>query len=182
MALCAAMNAQHGCRFLSVIPSTLFGPGDNFDPQSSHVLSALLRRFHEATVHGQPEVVVWGSGQPRREFLYVDDVARACLDLLALDGTALERAVGPRMVVNVGSGIEVSIGALAEEIAAVVGYRGRIVFDRSRPDGAPRKLLDSRVANELGWSPSVSLREGIERTYEWYRGTSRSASLTGATA
>jgi GDP-L-fucose synthase len=182
MALCAAMNTQHGCQFLSVIPSTLFGPGDNFDPQSSHVLSALMRRFYEAATSGQPEVVVWGSGAPRREFLYVDDLARAALDLAGLDWPPLAEALGPRVVVNVGSGVETSIQALAEEIAAVVGYRGRIVFDRTRPEGAPRKLLDSQVARRLGWSPRVSLREGIERSYQWYRETARAASLTGTRA
>jgi nucleoside-diphosphate-sugar epimerase len=180
MSLCAAMHAQHGCSFASLIPATLFGPGDNFDPRSAHVLSALLRRFDEAVASGADQVVVWGSGEPRRELLYVDDLARACLDLAGLEPGELERALGPRMVVNVGSGAEVSIRELAELIADVVGYRGRIVFDRSRPDGAPRKLLDSRVVARLGWSPRVSLREGIERTYSWYRQASAVGAPTGA--
>jgi GDP-L-fucose synthase len=182
MALCSAVHAQQGRAFVSVIPATLFGPGDNFDPRSSHVLSALVRRFHEAVESGAEEVVVWGSGEPRREFLYVDDLARACLDLAGLDGDALERALGPRMIVNVGGGAEVSIRELAELVAAVVGYGGRIVFDRSRPDGAPRKLLDSRVVAGLGWSPRVSLREGIERTYSWHRLAAADGAPVGARA
>lgn len=158
--MCEAYNRQHGTQFLTVIPATLYGPGDNFDPATSHVLSALLRRFHEQ--RSQPSVDVWGTGRPIREFLYVDDLAEACLLLMNLPGPL------PSAPVNIGTGKGTTIRALAEAIAALLGYRGAIRFDASKPDGAPEKVLDSSRMRGLGWTPRTSLEEGLRRTYEWF--------------
>lgn len=159
--LCEAFNRQWDTRFFTVLPTNLYGPGDNFDPETSHVLPGLLRRFHEAKVANAPEAVVWGSGRPRREFLHVDDLADACV--------ALMEEQEPPEVTNIGTGKDLSIAELAGLIAEVVGYRGRIVFDPGRPDGAPRKLLDVSRMSALGWEPRIGLRQGVEATYEWYR-------------
>jgi GDP-L-fucose synthase len=156
-----AMRRQHGRHWISAMPTNLYGPNDNFDLQSSHVLPALIRRFHEAKESGAGEVVLWGSGTPRREFLHVDDLAAACLFLL-------ERYDEPGTI-NVGVGQDVTIRELAETIAEVVGYQGRISQDTSKPDGTPRKLLDVSRINDLGWKASIPLRDGIASTYEWYR-------------
>lgn len=158
--LCEAYNRQYGTRFISAMPTNLYGPGDNFDLQSSHVLPALLRKFHDARESGAPEVVVWGSGTPRREFLHVDDLADACVFLM-------RRHEGSD-IVNVGVGEDISIRELAETIRDVVGYTGELVFDSTKPDGTPRKLLDVSRMNALGWKASIGLRDGIEQTYEWY--------------
>jgi GDP-L-fucose synthase len=158
--LCEAYNRQYGTRFISAMPTNLYGPGDNFDLQSSHVLPALLRKFHDARESGAPEVVVWGSGTPRREFLHVDDLADACVFLM-------RRHEGSD-IVNVGMGQDISIRELAETIRDVVGYTGELVFDATKPDGTPRKLLDVSRMDGLGWKASIGLREGIEQTYEWY--------------
>jgi GDP-L-fucose synthase len=158
--LCQAYNQQYGTRFISAMPTNLYGPGDNFDLQSSHVLPALLRKFHEAKTSGSPEVVVWGSGTPKREFLHVDDLADACVFLM-------ERYESSE-IINVGVGEDVSIAELAGIIAETVGYEGEIVFDRSKPDGTPRKLLDVSRMHELGWKDSIPLREGIQKTFDWY--------------
>lgn len=160
--LCQAYNRQYGTNFVSVMPTNLYGPGDNFDLRNSHVLPALIRKFHEAKEHSEPQVVVWGTGAPRREFLYVDDLADACLFLMH-DYSGSE-------IVNIGVGQDISIGELAELVREVVGYGGEIVFDTSKPDGTPRKLLDVSKLNSLGWKARTSLREGIERTYVWYLG------------
>lgn len=158
--LCQAYNRQYGTNYISVMPTNLYGPGDNFDLHSSHVLPALLRRFHDAKVTDAPRVTLWGTGTPRREFLHVDDLADACVHLMDHhDGSD---------IVNIGYGSDVSIRELAELIRDVVGYEGKIVWDRSKPDGTPRKLLDSSRLSALGWSPRVTLREGVERTYQWY--------------
>lgn len=163
--LCLAYNRQYGPpRFIPVIPNSVYGPGDNFDPASGHVLSALLRRFHEAVQEGRQEIVLWGSGTPRREFLHADDLATACLHLLTQDLQALS------LPINVGPGVDASIRELAEKIAAATGYTGAIAWDSSKPDGAPRKLLDSRKMLALGWRPSISLDQGIRDLYNWYRG------------
>jgi GDP-L-fucose synthase len=158
--LCQAYRKQHGRHYISIMPCNLYGPGDNFDPMKSHVLPALIRRFHEAKIAELPEVVVWGTGKPLREFLHVDDAARAavfCLDHYdAYDH------------INCGAGSEISIAALAELIGRVVGYRGRIAFDTTRPDGMPRKLMDSSRIAALGWKPEISLQDGIADTYRWY--------------
>jgi GDP-L-fucose synthase len=155
-----AYSAEYGMRAISLMPTNLYGPRDNFDYMSSHVLPALLRRFHEAVQEGIPEVVVWGSGTPRREFLHVDDLASAALFLM-------ERYEAPEPV-NVGAGEDISIRDLAYLIAEITGFRGRIVFDPSKPDGMPRKLLDSSRLRALGWRPSISLAGGIRQTLDWY--------------
>lgn len=158
--LCQSYNRQYGTRFISVMPTNLYGPGDNFDLNTSHVLPALIRKFHDAKASGEAEVTVWGTGKPRREFMHVDDLADACVHLMkSYEGSE---------IVNVGVGEDVAIGELAELVGEVVGFEGRIVFDTSKPDGTPRKLLDvSRLAG-LGWTARTGLREGVERTYQWY--------------
>jgi GDP-L-fucose synthase len=166
-----AVRRQHGLRWISAMPTNLYGPGDNFDPEKSHVLPALIRRFHEATEEGHPTVTLWGSGTPRREFLHADDLGRAVVRLL--------EAYDDPSPINVGAGVDVTILELAELVADVVGYRGRIVLDRSRPDGTPRKLLDSSRIGALGWQPTVSLEDGVAATYAWFvehRSEARTAS------
>lgn len=155
-----AYRRQYGFCGICLMPTNLYGPGDNFDPKTSHVLPALIRRFHEAKVRGQRQVVVWGTGTPRREFLHVDDLADAAVFLM--------RHYDDEMPINVGVGEDVSIRELAELVAEVVGYRGEIVFDPSKPDGTPRKLLDQSRLHGLGWRASIPLREGVKRTYEWF--------------
>lgn len=158
--LCQAYRRQHGDDFISVMPTNIYGPGDNFHAENSHVPAALLWRFHEAKLANQSEVVVWGSGTPFREFMYVDDAADACVFVMqhySGDGH-----------LNISSGEELSIGDFAERIRSVVGYRGRIVFDTSRPDGMPRKALDVSRLSHLGWSSSTPLQLGLERYYEWF--------------
>ncbi len=159
--LCQAYHKQHGCRFICAMPTNLYGPGDNFDLESSHVLPALIRKFHEAKESGAPSVVVWGSGKPRREFCYADDVAEACLYLL-------EHYDEPE-IVNIGVGKDISIAELADLVRSVVGYEGDIVYDTSKPDGTPRKLVDVSRINALGWKARIDLEDGVRRTYEWYR-------------
>lgn len=159
--LCEAYNRQYGTRFMSAMPTNLYGPGDNFDLTTSHVLPALLRKFHEARENGDAQVTVWGSGTPRREFLHVDDLADGCVFLMERDDAA--------PIVNVGSGEDVPIRELAELVRDVVGFQGEIVFDSTKPDGTPRKLLDVSRMENMGWRPRIGLREGIESTYAWYR-------------
>jgi GDP-L-fucose synthase len=161
--LCQAYREQYGADFISAMPTNLYGPNDNFDPRNSHVLPALLRRFHEAKERGEPEVVVWGTGRPRREFLHVDDLADACLFLM-------DNYSGGETV-NVGCGEDVSIRELAELVREVVGYEGRIAFDVTKPDGTPRKLLDVGKMRGLGWEAKIPLREGLEQTYRWFANT-----------
>lgn len=158
--MCQAYRRQHGFNAISLMPTNLYGPGDNFDLQNSHVLPALLRKFHEAKVAGSPEVVVWGTGSPRREFLYVDDLADACLYLM--------RHYDEPEIVNVGVGEDLSIADLARTVGDVVGYTGAIEFDTSKPDGTPRKLLDVSKLAGLGWRARTGLREGLEQTYAWW--------------
>ncbi len=160
--LCQSYAREYGANFLSAMPTNLYGPGDNFDLENSHVLPALLRKVHEAKQAGAGEVVVWGTGTPRREFLHVDDLAGACRFLL-------EHYDSPE-VINVGYGEDVPIRELAEIICEVVGFSGRLTFDSSKPDGTPRKLLDTTRLRALGWSPRIGLREGIAETYRWYLG------------
>jgi GDP-L-fucose synthase len=158
--LCQAYRRQYGFNAIAAMPTNLYGPGDNFSAQDSHVLPALLRRFHEARENAQSEVIVWGTGTPRREFLYVDDLADAAIFLMRkFDGEDL---------VNVGWGEDVSIRELAETIAEIVGWHGNLIFDAQRPDGMPRKLLDVSKMRALGWNARVRLREGITSTYEWF--------------
>ena len=158
--MCEAYSRQYGFGAISVMPTNLYGPGDNFDLQSSHVLPALLRKFHTAKESGTKEVTVWGSGTPRREFLYVDDLADALCFLM-------ERYDSPE-IINVGCGEDITIAELAALVADVVGFRGALVFDRSKPDGTPRKLLDAGKMTALGWQPRTQLRDGVRVTYDWY--------------
>ncbi len=158
--LCDSMNSQYGTSYLSVMPTNLYGPNDNFHPETSHVLPALIRRFHEAKLSDASSVTIWGTGTPKREFLYVDDLAEACVFLL-------ERPDVTNLT-NIGTGQDISIAELATLIANITGYTGQIEYDSSKPDGTPRKLLDISKIQNLGWKPSVSLREGIQRTYSWY--------------
>lgn len=163
--MCLSFNRQDGGkRFIPIIPNSAFGPGDNFDPEKGHVLSALIRRFHEAKRDGIDQVTLWGTGTPRRELIHADDIATAGLLLLGLDEDRL-----PEMPVNIGVGTDWAIKELAELTARIVGYQGSLAWDTSRPDGAPRKLLDSGRINALGWTPSISLEEGIRETYNWYK-------------
>ena len=157
---CQAYRKQYGSNFIAAMPTNLFGPHDNFHPEHSHVLPALIRRFHEAQRDGLPEVTVWGSGTPRREFLHSDDLAEACLFLM-------EHYDSPE-IINIGWGTDCTIRELAEAIAETVGYSGTLTWDASRPDGTPRKVLDTHRLNALGWQPRVSLREGLQQTYHWY--------------
>lgn len=159
--LCQYYRRQHGVSFHSAMPTNLYGPGDNYHPRNSHVLPALLRRFHEAREQGLPEVVAWGTGSPRREFLHVDDLADACAFLLG--------QAEPPDWINVGTGTDVTIRELTELVAEVTGYRGRIVWDSTKPDGTPRKLMDVSRLTTLGWRARVGLREGVERTYASFR-------------
>ncbi|MES2570424.1 MAG: GDP-L-fucose synthase [Verrucomicrobiota bacterium] len=161
--LCQAYARQYGCNFINAMPTNLYGPGDNFDLATSHVLPALLRKVHEAKLHAAPTVSIWGSGTPRREFLHVDDLANACRFLL-------EQYDSPE-IVNIGCGEDISIRELATLICEVVGFSGELVFDASKPDGTPRKLLHIGKLNALGWKPRIALREGIANTYQWYLGS-----------
>jgi GDP-L-fucose synthase len=167
--LCESYNRQFGTDFRSVMPTNLYGPGDNYHPENSHVIPGLLRRFHEAKLRHAPEVAVWGSGRPRREFLFVDDMADACIHVMALARQLYDSETTPMCShVNVGTGVDVTIAELAETIARVVGYTGKIVFDPEQPDGTPRKLLDVSRLTRLGWSAHTLLTDGLARTYDAY--------------
>jgi len=158
--LCQAYRRQYGADFISAMPTNLFGPGDNFHPENSHVPAALLGRFHAAKVNGDPEVVVWGSGEPRREFLWVDDLADACVFLM--------KSYSDEPHINVGTGRDITIAEFARLIAETVGFDGALAFDPSRPDGMPRKVLDVGRINRLGWSAPTDLKEGLEKYYQWF--------------
>ncbi|MEQ9362914.1 MAG: GDP-L-fucose synthase [Leptospirales bacterium] len=159
--MCQSYNRQYGTDFMSVMPTNLYGPGDNYHPENSHVLPALIRRFHEAKVDKAGQVVVWGTGKPQREFLYSDDLADACVFLIS--------NYSGNEIVNIGSGIEVTIEELARTIAEVVGYEGQIQFDSTKPDGTPRKLMDSGKLHAMGWSHKVKLRDGLRMAYEAFQ-------------
>ena len=158
--LCQAFAREYGANFISVMPTNLYGPGDNFDLETSHALAALLRKAHEAKMSGAGEMIVWGTGEPRREFLHVDDLAAAAVFLL-------EKYDSPE-IINVGCGEDISIRELAELICDVVGFRGELKWDRSKPNGTPRKLLDVSKIKKLGWQPTISLRDGVAELYEWF--------------
>lgn len=169
--MCESYTRQYGTKFIAVMPTNLYGPGDNFHPENSHVLPALIRRFHEAKMQNAHEFVVWGSGTPRRELLYVDDMADGCLHLMALtdDQIAPELLSYPKpCFVNLGRGEDVTIRELAETVRTVVGYSGELVFDATKPDGTPRKLQDVSVMHNLGWRHSTNLRDGVRDTYSWF--------------
>ena len=167
--LCESYNRQYGTDYRSVMPTNLYGINDNFHPENSHVVPALLRRFHEAKMQNLPSVTVWGSGSPMREFLYVDDMAGACLHVMNLPKEVYGEHVLPMSShINVGTGKDCTIRELANTIAHAVGYQGEILWDTGKPDGTPRKLLDVGLLKRLGWQYSVELDEGIERTYQWF--------------
>lgn len=157
---CQAYNSQYGTRYISVMPTNLYGPNDNFDLETSHVLPAMIRKFHDAKVKKSPEVVLWGTGSPRREFLHVDDLADACVFLMnSYDGEG---------IVNIGTGKDLTIRELAETVKEIVGYEGRVVWDNTKPDGTPRKLLDVSRLEHAGWKYSIELGEGIKQVYSWF--------------
>ena len=158
--LCQAYRRQHGCDFISAMPTNLYGPGDNYDLEKSHVIPAMLRKMHEARAGGADHVTLWGSGTPRREFLHVDDLADALLFLMA--------NYGGESHVNVGVGHDLTIRELAEMVRDVVGFRGELIFDRSKPDGTPRKLVDTTLINSFGWHAKINLKQGLEEAYSWY--------------
>ncbi|WP_115719135.1 GDP-L-fucose synthase [Gallaecimonas mangrovi] len=167
--LCESYNRQYGVDYRSVMPTNLYGPGDNFHPENSHVVPALIRRIHEAKVRNLPEVVIWGSGSPKREFLHVDDMATASVFVMDLEKQLLDKQVLPMQShINVGTGKDCTILELAQTIAAVVGYKGKIKTDPSKPDGAPRKLMNVERLARLGWKSSINLFEGIQDAYQWY--------------
>lgn len=168
--MCWAYNRQYGTRFVPVMPTNLYGPNDNFDLETSHVLPAMIRKFHEAVQSGADHVVLWGTGSPRRDFLYVDDMARACVYLMSretLDGVNFSS-----VLFNIGTGGDVTIRQLAEMVRQIVGFTGDVVWDSGKPDGTPRKLLDVSRVNAQGWNAEISLEEGLRRTYEWYKANS----------
>ena len=167
--LCESYNRQHGRDFRSVMPTNLYGPGDNYHPENSHVIPALIRRFHEAKQKNLPGVVAWGTGAPKREFLYVDDMAEASVFVMNLDPEHYLANTRPTLShINVGSGIDCSVRELTELVAEIVGYSGKIVWDSERPDGVPRKLLDVRKIGDLGWRSKVDLRQGLVKSYVSY--------------
>ncbi len=169
--MCSAYNRQYGTQYLAAMPTNLYGPGDNYDLQTSHVLPALIRKAHEAKLRGDEELVVWGTGKPLREFLYSDDMADACVSLLRLDETLFKAAIGTYPpLINIGSGSDLTIRELAELVARIVGFKGTLRFDASKPDGTPRKLLDVSRLSHLGWAPRVPIAEGIALSYRDFLG------------
>lgn len=168
--MCESYQRQYGVDFRSVMPTNLYGPGDNYHPKNSHVIPALIRRFHEAKERGTNEVLIWGSGTPRREFLYVDDMADACLYVMQLDRAIYEQHTTPMLShINVGTGVDVTIREVAEIIRKVIGYEGKIAYDTSKPDGTPRKLMDTAKLSSLGWRPAMQLEDGIRETYARFK-------------
>jgi GDP-L-fucose synthase len=167
--LCESYNRQHGVDYRSVMPTNLYGPGDNFHPQNSHVLPALIRRFHEAAQSGTEEVVIWGTGKPMREFLHVDDMAEASLFVLDLPQETYAANTQPMLShINVGTGSDVSIGELAQMVAEVTGFTGTLSFDTSKPDGTMRKLMDVSRLADMGWRAKIDLKDGLRETYDWF--------------
>jgi len=167
--LCESYNRQFGRNYRSVMPTNLYGPHDNFHPENSHVIPALLRRFHDAKLNGDAEVVAWGSGKPMREFLFVDDMAAASIHVMALDKASYEANTAPMLShINVGTGVDCTIRELVETVASVIGFTGQIRFDASKPDGAPRKLMNVDRLKSLGWQYSVSLEDGLKKSYQWF--------------
>ena len=163
--MCESYNRQYGRDYRAVMPTNLYGPFDNFHPENSHVIPALLRRFHETVTSGQGSITVWGSGKPMREFLHVDDMAGACIHLMNMTPNAYPKNISH---INIGTGIDCTIKELAQIIAEVTGFTGEIKFDASKPDGTPRKLLDVTQLNAMGWQSKISLRDGLSSTYEWF--------------
>ncbi len=167
--LCESYNRQYGRDYRSVMPTNLYGPNDNFHPENSHVVPAMMRRFHEAVENQDREVVIWGTGTPKREFLHVDDMAAGCIYVMALDDQLYEMNTKPMLShINLGSGVDCSIQELAETMARVTGFEGLLRFDTSKPDGTPRKLMDVSRLNSLGWKSTITLEQGLSDTYSWY--------------
>ncbi|WP_288390594.1 GDP-L-fucose synthase [uncultured Acinetobacter sp.] len=167
--LCESYNRQFGRDYRSVMPTNLYGPHDNFHPENSHVIPALLRRFHEAVKNGLDEVVIWGSGTPMREFLHVDDMAAASIYVMELDAATFKANTQPMLShINVGTGVDCTIRELAETVAKVTGYTGKLSFDATKPDGTPRKLMDVNRLEQLGWKASINLEDGLKNAYQWY--------------
>lgn len=167
--LCESYNRQYGRDYRSVMPTNLYGPNDNFHAENSHVIPALIRRFHEAVKCGEPEVVIWGSGRPMREFLHVDDMAAASIYVMLLDKPSYDHNTESMLShINVGTGLDCTIRELAETVARVTGFRGTLSFDSSKPDGAPRKLMNVSRLHDLGWSPAIELEKGLRTTYQWF--------------
>jgi len=167
--LCESYNRQYGRDYRSVMPTNLYGPHDNYHPENSHVIPALLRRFHDAVQRGDDEVVIWGSGKPMREFLHVDDMAAACVHVMELDKAIYDTHTQPMLShINVGTGVDCTIRELAETLAKVTGFKGRLSFDSSKPDGTPRKLMDVSRLRSLGWTASISLEDGLRNAYQWF--------------
>lgn len=162
---CQSYNKQYGANFISVMPTNIYGPNDNFDLQNAHALPALIRKFHEAKLNNEKEVIVWGTGKAMREFLYADDLADACLFLM--------KNYNSSEIINIGTGKDLSIKELAEKIKSITGYNGKIVWDKTKPDGAPRKLLDVRKINKLGWNSKTDLEKGLKITYDWYKNSQK---------
>ncbi len=160
ISMCQSYHRQYGVEYITAVPADVYGPGDDFNPETGHVLPALITRMHRARINNEAEVVVWGTGSPRREALHVDDLANACITLM--------KEYSDSELINIGSGKDISIKEMALAIKEVVGFEGEVVFDESKPDGAPRKLLDASKINRLGWSPKISLMEGIRQTYRWF--------------
>jgi len=167
--LCESYNRQYGRDYRSAMPTNLYGSNDNFHPENSHVIPALLRRFHEAAQENAPEVVIWGSGKPMREFLYVDDMAAASVHVMELDDATYQANTQPMLShINVGTGVDCTIRELAETMARVTGFKGKLTFDASKPDGTPRKLMDVTRLKSLGWQAETSLEQGLKETYQWF--------------
>jgi len=167
--LCESYNRQYGSDFRSVMPTNLYGPGDNYHPENSHVIPALIRRFHEAKVANVPLVTIWGTGKPRREFLYVDDMVDACIHVMSIDEAYYKKSAELMSAhINVGTGIDCTINKLVEVIVKVVGFKGGVVFDSSKPDGTPRKLMNVDRLSNLGWKAGISLEDGLQKSYAWF--------------
>lgn len=168
--MCQYYNEQYGMRYKALMPTNLFGEGDNYHPEESHVIPGLIRRFHDAKVNNDNEIKVWGTGNAYREFLYVDDLAEAILLIALQDNSKIEKLfLDKDCFINVGTGMEISINELAKKISKITGYKGKIVFDKSKPDGTPRKILDSTLINSIGWKPKITLEEGLEKTYKIFK-------------
>jgi len=167
--LCESFNRQYQTDYRSVMPTNLYGQGDNFHPENSHVIPAMMQRFHQAVEQGDEQVTIWGTGKPMREFLHVDDMAAACIHVMDLSKTEYDNNVEPMLShINVGTGVDCTINELAETMAKVTGFAGELVFDDSKPDGTPRKLMDVDRLKSLGWESSISLEEGLAKTYQWF--------------
>lgn len=167
--LCESFNRQYGLDYRSIMPTNLYGPGDNYNEKNSHVIPALIRRFHEAKINNEPKIIIWGTGKPRREFLYVDDMAEASIYLMNLNEKIYFEKVKPRLShVNVGYGKDISINELSNLISSLIGYKGKIIYDKTKPDGPYQKLMDSNLINSLGWQPKTSLKEGLKLTYRQF--------------